>query len=122
MGDNFLKRQARNFRKGRDRAKAEQRQRVLFNRPEVLDTIYTAQPERNCRFQSGETLLAVVSEDGQRIVLARGHERTGHVEGDGAQSLAQALIEGGGGGVTEVRITEVSGLSGSAKAVIVNNG
>ena len=118
MGDNFLKRQVRNFKKGRDLATAEMSLPTLFDRPEVVSTVYTASPAANCQFDGGETLLAVAAEDGQSAVLARGFKNVGRIDGDAAKSLLSALCEPGSGGVVQVRITEVSGLSGVAKAVI----
>ena len=119
MGDNFLKRQARNFKKGRELATAKLNEPTLFTRPEVLNTVYTASPGDDCKFDSGETLFVIASEDGQRAVLARGHKTVGCIEGDGAKSLLAALNRPGDAGAAQVRITEVSGLSGIAKAVVV---
>lgn len=122
MGDNFLKRQARNFKKGRDRAIAEQRQSVLFSRRDIITTEYTIRPEAGCALQNGEGLLAVLREDGRQVALARGHTQVGRIEGDGAESLVEALREPGIGGVVEVTVTNVSQITGNAKAVIRNNG
>lgn len=121
MGDNFLKRQARNFKKGRDLATAELSEPTLFPRSEVLSTVYTARPSENCQFSNGETLYVVASNDGQSAVLARGHQTVGRIDGDGAKNLLAALNESAATGIAEVRITEVSGLSGIAKAVFVKD-
>src|SRR5690606_40798962 len=62
----FLKRQARNFKKGRDLATAELKEPTLYDRPEVINTVYTAIPSHECQFINGETLVLVASEDGRR--------------------------------------------------------
>ncbi|MBI3468895.1 MAG: hypothetical protein HY000_38310 [Planctomycetes bacterium] len=121
MGDNFLKRQVRNFQKGRDLATAEMSEPTLFTRPEVVNTVYTARPGENCQFSNGEILFVVASENGRSAVLARGHQSVGQIEGDGAKALLAALNDTGAAGVAQVRITEVSGLSGVAKAVIAKD-
>lgn len=121
MGDNFLKRQARNFKKGRDLATAELNEPTLYDRPEVINTVYTAIPGQECQFTNGETLFVVASEDGQSAILARGHKSIGRIEGDGAKALLAALNETGAAGMAQVKITEVSGLSGIGKAVIVKD-
>jgi hypothetical protein len=118
MGDNFLKRQVRNFKKGRDLATAELSLPTLFDRPEVVSTVYTASPAQNCQFDSGEVLLAVAAEDGHSAILARGYKSVGCIEGDAAKSLLSALREPGSAGAVQIRITEVSGLAGVAKAVV----
>lgn len=118
MGDNFLKRQTANFQKGRDQAAVEYSRPTLFDRPEVSSTVYTVLPIENCEFKDGETLLVVASDDRQSAVLARGHIKVGMIDGDGAKSLLDA-IEASPSGLAELHITEVSGLSGLAKAMFV---
>jgi hypothetical protein len=120
MGDNFLKRQTSNFKKGRDLAAAEFSKPTLFARPEVLNTVYSAVPIDGCEFQVAEQLLVIASEHGEKAVLARGHQAVGCIEGDGAKSLLAALGETGSAGMAKVQITEVSGLSRVGKAIIVN--
>jgi hypothetical protein len=121
MGDNFLKRQAQNFKKGRELASDEISQPTLFSRPEIVTTTYSAVPAEQCQLQSGEVLTAFASEDGSQVTLARGHKIVGCVVGDGAKSLLGALGERSAGGIARVQITEVSGLSGIGKAVIVRD-
>ncbi len=120
MGDNFLKRQTNNFKKGRDLATAELSKPTLFARPEVMNTVYSAVPNDGCAFQVAERLIAIVSENGEKAVLARGHQAVGCIEGDGAQALLAALGERGTAGMAKVEITEVSALSKVGKAIIVN--
>src|SRR5688500_13317131 len=73
MGDNFLKRQAQNFKKGRELATGEMNQPTLFSRPEIITTTYSAVPVEQCQLQTGEVLTAFASEDGNQVTLARGH-------------------------------------------------
>jgi hypothetical protein len=119
MGDNFLKRQAQNFKKGRETAADEISQATLFPRPEIVTTIYSAVPQEQCQLESGEVLTAIASDDGSQVTLARGHQNIGRIEGDSAKSLLAALSERAMGGIAKVQITEVSGLSGIGKAMIV---
>lgn len=121
MGDNFLKGQARNFTKGRDLANAESKEPTLFPRPEFVNVVYTAFPGPGCNFSDGETLFVIASEDGESAVLARGHQSVGRIEGDGAKSLLAALNEPGAAGIAQLRIGEVSGVTGAAKAVILKD-
>jgi hypothetical protein len=122
MGDNFLKQQARNFKKGRDLAAAELGEPSLFERDEILQTVYTAVPSENCTLVAGETLTVVASDDGQTADLARGHQRVGRVEGDAARSLLRVLTQNESAGIARVFITEVSGISGAAAAVVNKDG
>ena len=122
MGDNFLKRQVENFKKGRDLAMNELDQLQLFNRPEVNRTVYTVIPRENCHLQKDEVLTVFASADGSSATLSRGHRKVGEVVGDGAQSLAHVLGERGTGGIANLQITEVSGISRVGRAVIVENG
>jgi hypothetical protein len=122
MGDNFLKRQAQNFKKGRELATGEMSQPMLFSRPEIVTTTYSAVPAEQCQLQSGEVLSAIASDDGSQVMLARGHKSIGRIEGDGAKSLLGALGDRATGGIAQVQITEVSSLSGVGKAVIVSEG
>jgi len=121
MGDNFLKRQAENFKKGRDLAIDDLSQPTLWNRPEFVQTIFTAVPGKECQLRSGEVLTVYASEDGNTATLARGHRSVGHIGEDGAKLLLGALSEKGSGGIAQVQVTEVSGLSGFGKAVIVED-
>src|SRR5262249_41790560 len=75
MGDNFLLQQIRNFKKGRDRAKEETKRPTLFERPDLLNTVYPGRPAEGVTFQEGEQLLAVASKNGQHIELVRGHQK-----------------------------------------------
>lgn len=121
MGDNFLKRQTENFKKGRDLAIDELSRPTLWNQPEFVQTIFTAFPGENCQLESGEILTVYPSDDGATATLARGHRSVGHIGGDGGKSLLGALNQTGTGGMAQIKVTEVSGLSGVGKAVIVKD-
>ena len=58
MGDNFLKQQADNSRRGRDRAVAELEKPTLFSRPEIINTTYPIRPAEGVVFEIGEVLNA----------------------------------------------------------------
>lgn len=119
MGDNFLKRQVRNFQKGRDRAAVEMNRPKLFERPDLIQTTYTLKPVDGHTLEPGETLLAVAPKTGDHIDLARGNRRVARSDGDAAKVLRDALREAGQPGVVQVRVSEVMALSGVAKARIV---
>ncbi len=121
MGDNFLLQQVRNFKKGRDRAKSERDQPRLFQRPDLLNTVYPGKPIEGVTFQNGEDVLAVASKNGQHIDLARGHRRAGRTDGDAAKELLDALREPGSGGVVKVKVVEVCPVSGVAQFRIVKS-
>src|SRR6266567_2307472 len=106
MGDNFLLQQIRNFKKGRDRAQEETKRPTLFERPDLLNTVYPGKPAEGVTFQEGEELLAVASRNGQHFELVRGHQKVGRTDGDAARELLEALREPGAGGVVKVRVAE----------------
>ena len=119
MGDNFLKRQAENFKKGRDLAIGELGQPTLWSQPEVVQTVFTAIPGQNCKLESGEVLTVYPSADATSVSLVRGHRIVGRIGGDAGISLLGVLNKPGTGGMAHVKVTDVSGLSGVGKAVIV---
>ncbi len=118
MGDNFLKQQVENSRRGRDRAVAEMERPTLFSRPDIVNTSYPVVPLEGVTLESGELLNAIAAGPGQ-IDLARCHQRVGRLEGEPAAVLGDALCQDGAGGFVQVRITEVCPLSGVAQARIV---
>ena len=121
MGDNFLCQQVKNFKKGRDRAKAEREKPKLLQRPDLLNTVYPGKPAEGVTFLNGEDLLALASKDGQHIDLARGHRRAGRTDGDAAKELLDALRQPGSGGVVKVKVVEVCPVSGVAQFRIVKS-
>ena len=119
MGDNFLRQQVANFRKGRDLALIEVSQPGLFERPEDEVIIYIAKPETGERFQEGETLLAIP--DGGQVSLTRGHRKIGFIDGDGGKHLASLLEDPRSPGAATVRVLSVSQVSGLAHIELIRS-
>jgi hypothetical protein len=120
MGDRFKRQQAKNFEKGRDRALEEAGRPKLFQRSEVVRTIYTLLPiDGNTGLKEGDHLLALTEESGGPVFAVRGHEKVGVVEGDGAEALRQAVTASNGPRIAELLVTSVSELSGAASAEVV---
>lgn len=112
MGDNFLKQQIRNFERSTDLAVDVLERARLIQRPEVSKTRYKAQPLAGEPFVEGESLYAIVSKDGLRINLSRGHHHVGVVAGQGADVLREQMR--GLGSVLRVRVVSISEVSGWA--------
>lgn len=121
MGDNFLRQQVKNFKRGRDLAMRESADPVLFERPDVVRTFFTVTLCNGKPFEVGEPLLAVAANGAQRIAVMRGYERVGAINGDSARALLQVDRDLSSMGVTEVRVVETGGLSGVAKVEISEN-
>lgn len=120
MGDRFRKQQIKNFQKGRDRAFREAGVPRLFERPESVKTIFTIQPVPGETCHEGERLLALVDTGGGAVQVVRGYQKVGVVDGDGGELLKTAIANPQGPGLAELRIIDVSVLSGAAKAEVVN--
>jgi hypothetical protein len=118
MGENVLKGQVKSFKKGADRSLDEMAKPTLFDRPDIVSTVYTAAPTEGQAVAEGDHLEAHASADGQCINLAKGHVCVARIEGDGAKALLIALRESGSPGVVSVKVTNVSRVSGYMKAVI----
>jgi hypothetical protein len=118
MGDNFLKGQQANFKKGRDLSLAEAVRPRLWVRPEIISTVYTAVPSGCEQYVEGEILDAAVDRREAQVSLLRGHRKAGWIEGEGAQKLLETLVQSGVRSLIRVKITEVGELSGMAKVVI----
>src|SRR5207248_1402596 len=82
MGDNFLRQQISNFTKKRDRAVAERKSPRLFDRPELVSTLYPVNPLPGQQLEKGEVLFGVVSKSNQHIDVARRQVKVGCSEGD----------------------------------------
>lgn len=119
MGENVLKGQVKNFKKGTDRSLQEMAKPTLFDRPEIVSTVYTAAPTDGQVVAESDHLEAHASADGQNIHLAKGHVCVARIEGDGTKSLLDALREPGNPGVVSMKVTNVSAVSGYLKVVIV---
>src|SRR5262245_1355194 len=72
MGDNFLKQQVRNFRKGRDNALDKLSEPTLFATPETMGKSYPVFEVNGQTVTPQDTLLAVPSKTPGRIELVRG--------------------------------------------------
>lgn len=119
MGDNFLRQQISNFTKRRDRAVVERKKPTLFDRPEVVSTLYPVNPMPGQQLAKGEILFGVASKSNQHIDVARHHVKVGCSEGDPATVLRNVLREQGQPGVVRLEIVEVDSLSGVGQARIV---
>lgn len=120
MGENVLKGQVKNFKKGRDRAMEKMGQPTLFDRPDVVTVIYTAAPVDGRNVAQGDRVHAHIAADCQSVRLAKGHEVVGDVTGDGATTLLRALGEPGSPGCAPMNVVEVSPVSGFIKVVVDN--
>ena len=103
MGENVLKGQVESFKKGTDRSLKDMATPTLFNRPDIMSTVYTAAPTDGQAVAEGDHLEAHASADGQCIQLAKGHVCVARIEGDGAKSLLDALREPGSPGTMTSR-------------------
>ena len=121
MGENVLLGQVKSFKKGADRSLEQMSAPTLFDRPDIVSTSYTAAPLDGCAFVEGDQLDAHASADGQSVQLAKGHVSVARIEGDGAESLLNALRRPGSSGVVPMKITNVSLISGFIKAVVARS-
>ena len=67
MGDNFLKQQTENFRKRRDLAMKDFEAAELFPRPDMLETVYKAEPCGDESFEIGVEFTEVPRKDLQYL-------------------------------------------------------
>lgn len=118
MGDNFLKQQVRNFKKGRDKALDSLSKPTLFSAPELHDRTFPVLEVNGYAFASGDVLLAVPSRTPGRIEVMRGTHHVGFAEGEVAKPLLDALD---GIGVY-VEVESRNDLSGVAQVRIVPPG
>src|SRR3954464_6642665 len=118
MGENVLKGQVKDFKKGTDRSLKDMATPTLFDRPDIMSTVYTAAPVEGCDVAKGDRLEAHAAADGRCVHLVKGHVVVGRVEGDGAESLLEGLREPGSPGVVPMRVRKVSSVSGFIEAVV----
>lgn len=118
MGENVLRRQVKDFEKGRDRSLRDMAAPTLFDRPDVIATKYTAAPVNGSPVQPGDILHGHVSADGQCVNLADGHRTVGTISGDGAKTLIDAIRGTQGLGFAAMKVTEVSVISGFLKTTV----
>ena len=93
---------------------------TLFNRPDIMSTVYTAAPIDGFAITEGDRLEAHAAADGHCVHLVKGHISVGRIEGDGAKSLLDALRESGGSGVVSMKVMSVSAVSGFVKVVLTD--
>jgi hypothetical protein len=117
MGDNFLKQQIKNFEKSTDLAVDVLEREKLIRRPEVSRRTYKGQPLVGESFVEGEDLYAIVSRDGQKVALSRGHHHLGDVGDQGADVLKGEMR--GLGSILKVRVVIVSEVSGWATLEVI---
>ena len=91
---------------------------ILFNRPDIVSTIYSATPVNGLAVSPGDRLDAHLSEDGRHVRLAKGHVCVGQIDSDGAVSLLEALRQSGSPGLVPMTVTSVSPVSGWIKAAV----
>jgi hypothetical protein len=118
MGDNFLKQQVRNFKKGQDRATNELSRRRLVDHPELVRTAYPVSEINGYSLNVGDVLLVIPSPIAGQVDLALGTRHVGTSEGDAATALRSALVEPNGPGGILVEVISKGGLSGVAQVRI----
>lgn len=118
MGENVLKGQVKDFKKGSDRSLKDMATPKLFDRPDIMSTVYTAAPVEGGGVVKGDRLEAHAAANGRSVLLVKGHVTVGRIEGDGAKSLLDALREPGNPGVVTMRVRKVSSVSGFIEAVV----
>src|SRR5215208_1320837 len=99
MGENVLKGQVDGFKKGTDRSLRDMATPTLFDRQDIMSTVYTSAPVKGCGVTEGDRLEAHAAADGRYVHLVKGHIVVARIEGDGAKSLLEALRAPGSPGV-----------------------
>jgi hypothetical protein len=120
MGENVLQGQVKSFKKGTDRSLKDMASPTLFDRPDIMSTVYTAAPVEDRTVTEGDRLEAHAAADGRCIHLVKGHVTVGRIDGDGAKALLEALRAPGNPGVVPMTVKDVSGVSGFIKAVVAD--
>ncbi len=118
MGDNFLKQQVRNFKKGRDKALEKLNLPTLFTIPEVMGKSYPVFEINGQTATPQERLLAVPSKTHGRVELVRGSCHVGFADGDAAKPLLAATAAVG----IYVQVESRNELSGVIQVRIVKLG
>jgi hypothetical protein len=117
MGDNLLRQQISNFKRRRDRARTEADTPKLYERTEIVETIYEATPNNGDSFKPNDVLYAMPDGD-DAITLVKGHRKVATINGDAGKAFRDALAEPDTSGVAEVRVTSVSDISGTISVQI----
>lgn len=118
MGDNFLKKQAKNFRKRRDLALDYMKQSSLFQRPDVVNRIFYAKPCTNEKLAIGEELWAAPDPEHQRISVIRTYRKVAFIDGDGVAALMDAFSVVNAPELIPLRVIDVLRLSEVAQLQI----
>jgi hypothetical protein len=118
MGDNFLKRQAKNFRERRDQALEKAKRPLLFSRPDDVNQLFLGKPCPNERYTDGEKLWAILEPKVNQITLVRQHKKIGFIDGEGANILKGALTKNEGPGIIPMYVRRVLDLSQVAQLEI----
>lgn len=118
MGDNFLKQQVRNFKKGRDKALDKLAEPTLFTTPDTMGKSYPFFEINGQTISPQDALLAVPSKTPGRVELLRGTCHVGFAEGEAANPF---LAAAGGAGVY-VQVESRNDLSGVVQVRIVKPG
>lgn len=118
MGENVLQSQVKHFKKGTDRSLKDMAAPTLFDRPDIISTVYTAAPVEGRPVMEDDRLEAHAAADGRLIHLVKGHVTVGRIEGDGAKALLEALRAPGSPGVISMKVKDVASVSGFIKAVV----
>lgn len=118
MGDNFLKQQVRNFKKGRDKALASLSKPNLFISPETLGKTFPVFEVNGCALAPHDMLLAVPSSTPGRVEIVRGTHHVGFAEGD----VAKPLLNVADGVGVYVCVESRNDLSGVAQVRVVQPG
>jgi hypothetical protein len=118
MGDNFLKQQVRNFKKGRDKALDTLSKPTLFITPEALSKTFPVFEVNGYTFTPKDVLLAVPSRIPGKIEIMRGTHHVGFAEGE----IAKPLIDAANGVGVYVQVESRNDLSGVGQVRIVQSG
>lgn len=118
MGDNLLKQQVRNFKKGRDKALDKLSQPALYTAPETVGKTFPVFEVSGQTVTAGDVLLAVPSRTPGRLDLARGTCHVGYADGETAAPILAAV----GGVGAYVRVESKNDLSGVAQVRIIKLG
>jgi hypothetical protein len=117
MGDNLLRQQIQNFKKRRDKARAEAGVPNLYHRPEIIETVYEATPTNGESFKPDDVLYVCCEDD--HVVLAKGNKKVAVLCGDAGRALHESLNEPDTAGIAQVRIVSIMELSGGLLVQII---
>ena len=121
MGDNYLRQQAANHQNQRDLATTELEVPQLLGRPEIVEIVYTIEPDNGQTLTAGAILYIQPLPDSDLLVAVEGHRRVGVVRGENAAALRAVLTEGGQARIVTVQVFEVAPISGVGYARILKN-